>query len=374
MAILVLNCGSSSLKYTLYWGDSPSQSHHGVVDRVLDYASALEGVVSRMQQLAAGQETVIKAVGHRVVHGGTAFHEPVVVDQRVLETLRQNVHLAPLHNPSNMLGVKHAARVLPAAVQVAVFDTAFYHDLPRRARTYAIPESAAADEGIRRYGFHGISHSYVTRLAVGMLPGSDASGRIISCHLGNGCSITAVDAGQAVDTSMGFTPLEGLVMGSRCGDLDPGIIIDLLSPEGAGMSLEEVDDLLNRRSGLLGVSGISADVRELLTAREDGNHRAALALELFTYRLKKYIGSYHAILGGADAVVFTAGIGENSPEIRAEALGGMEELGYVVDPAANQGALGVKADITGEGGKVRILVIPTDEDRMIYKETSRFLK
>jgi acetate kinase len=373
MAILVLNCGSSSIKFTLYGDRDEEPIHHGVTERVTDHRESLTAIFQDLQALLPGGLSSLRAVGHRVVHGGRKFREPHVVDKTVLEGIREYAELAPLHNPPNIMGIEEASRLVPDAFQVAVFDTSFHSSIPPHAHNYAIPMELAKEHRIRRYGFHGISHHYIHDRAVKLAGGEGVLQRVVTCHLGAGCSISAVLNGRSVDTSMGFTPLEGLVMGTRSGDLDPAIVHYLLSPDGGNMTDEQVHDLLNRDSGLKGLSGLSADVRDLLEARAEGHEGAAVALSVFTYRLKKYIAAYHGVLGGAQALVFAGGIGENSPEIRAEALDGLHGLGFVLDQEANAGAVGVEREITGKGSAVRIFVIPTDEDRMIYQEVRKLL-
>ena len=373
MAILVLNCGSSSIKFTLYGDRDEEPIHHGVTERVTDHRGSLTAIFHDLQALLPGGLSSLRAVGHRVVHGGRKFREPHVVDKTVLEGIREYAELAPLHNPPNIMGIEEASRLVPDALQVAVFDTSFHSSIPPHAHNYAIPMELAKEHRIRRYGFHGISHHYIHDRAVKLAGGKGVLQRVVTCHLGAGCSISAVLNGRSVDTSMGFTPLEGLVMGTRSGDLDPAIVHYLLSPDGGNMTDEQVHDLLNRDSGLKGLSGLSADVRDLLEARAEGHEGATVALSVFTYRLKKYIAAYHGVLGGAQALVFAGGIGENSPEIRAEALDGLHGLGFVLDQETNAGAVGVEREITGKGSAVRIFVIPTDEDRMIYQEVRKLL-
>jgi len=372
--VVVLNCGSSSVKYTFYERDSGRMVLHGTVDRVTDYDNALKKVFGKVAALPQGGLSSVCAVGHRVVHGGRKFRWAHRINEDVLAGIRNYIELAPLHNPFNILGVEFSAARLPGVPQVAVFDTSFHSAIPPKAHNYAIPLEMAMKYRIRRYGFHGISHHYVHDRAVDL---SDYRGRknlnVITCHLGAGCSIAAVKGGRCLDTSMGFTPLEGLVMGTRCGDLDPAVVHFLMSPEGGGLSGEEVHVLLNKESGLKGLSGFSSDVRDLLKARDEGHEGARLALSVFSYRLKKYIGAYHAALGGADILVFTAGIGENSPEIRAETLEGLEPLGFILDIGVNSELKETERLISNRESRVRIFVIPTDEDRMIYKETVRLL-
>lgn len=373
--VVVLNCGSSSVKYTFFESGSGREILRGMEDRVTDYDAALRKVLEKASALPGGGLSSICALGHRVVHGGRKFRWAHRINDEVLAGIRHYCDLAPLHNPYNLLGIEFWASHLPGVLQVAVFDTSWHSSIPPRAHNYAIPLKMAMEYRIRRYGFHGISHHYVHDRAIEFL---EYHGRkdlnIITCHLGAGCSIAAAKGGRCLDTSMGFTPLEGLVMGTRCGDLDPAVIPFLMSPEGGNLTIEQVNDLLNKESGLMGLSDLSPDVRDLLKAREERHEGAWLALSVFTYRLKKYIGAYHAALGGADILVFTAGIGENSPEVRAETLEGMEKLGFVLNIGANAETIGTENLISSRESKVQILVIPTDEDRMIFKETVRLVK
>ena len=375
MSILVFNCGSSSIKYTLFEKDLGEVIQHGMEDRVTDYTLSLDKIYCDLDTRLSGGLGSIEAVGHRVVHGGRRFRHSHTINAGVLDGIRSYVDLAPLHNPPNIWGIEYAMHRLPDAHQVAVFDTSFHSDIPAVAHNYAIPVEMAKKYRIRRYGFHGISHQFVYERTVWLLGGAKAHGcRVITCHLGNGCSAAAVYNGRSIDTSMGFTPLEGLVMGTRTGDMDPAIVHFLMSKDGGGLTDEQIYNLVNRESGLKGLSDLSSDVRDLLEARSRGHEGASLALSVFTYRLKKYICAYHGVLGGAQALVFTAGIGENSPDIRAEALEGLESLGFSVDEDLNRQAVGTEMEITGQGGKVRIFVIPTDEDLMIFNETRKILK
>ncbi|MDT8396718.1 MAG: acetate/propionate family kinase [bacterium] len=374
MSFLVLNCGSSSIKVTLYGEDSGEVIHHSVTERVTDHRGSLAGIFQQIQALLPGGLSSLRAVGHRVVHGGRRFRGPVIIDEDVLAGIRGYAEIAPLHNPPNIMGIEESARMAPEALQVAVFDTSFHSAIPSHAHNYAIPMELAKKHRIRRYGFHGISHQYIHCRALALAgKGEGGLERVITCHLGAGCSIAAVLNGRCVDTSMGFTPLEGLVMGTRSGDLDPAIVHYLLSPEGGRMSDGQVYDLLNRESGLKGLSGLSADVRDLIETRAEGHEGAALALSVFNYRLKKYIAAYHGVLGGAQALVFSGGIGENSPEVRSEALEGLGPLGFSIDPDANVRTVVAEREITGEGSAVRIFVVPTDEDRMIYEEVRKLI-
>ncbi len=377
MKILVLNCGSSSVKYELYDTGLARALAEGVVDRigqeqgVADHGQALEMVIA---QLLAPETGVIanlaevEAVGHRVVHGGARFTSAVRVTPTVLAAIEECVPLAPLHNPPALLGIKEAMRLLPGVPQVAVFDTAFHAGLPRRAHVYALPYHLYRDHGVRRYGFHGISYQYVSRRLDVLLGGRLAELKTVIAHLGNGASITAVQGGRAVDTSMGLTPLEGLVMGSRGGDVDPGVVLFL--QQKLGYSVEDVDRLLNEESGLLGVSGRSSDMRDILAGVEAGEERCRLALELYCYRLRKYVGAYAAVLDGLDVLAFTAGVGENSPQVRELVCAGLAFLGLRLDPQANAAARGREAEIQAEDSAVRVLVVPTDEERLIAEETA----
>ena len=398
MNILVLNCGSSSIKYKLFRMPEGEVSAAGLLERIGEEVSVLshragEGKVRREGRVADHREGLrwvvdalmdpehgaiggpseIDAVGHRVVHGGEKFTGSVLVTSEVVETIREFSHLAPLHNPPNLMGIEAARELLPDVPQVAVFDTAFHGTMPRCAYLYAIPYEYYENYHIRRYGFHGTSHRYVTLRAAQILGRPLEELKLITCHLGNGCSMAAVKGGRSVDTSMGFTPLEGLVMGTRSGDLDPAIVPFLARRE--GLSADEVEGILNKRSGLLGLSGISNDMREVERAAEGGDERAKVALEVFAYRVKKYIGAYIAVLGGLDALVFTAGIGENSYRMREMICEGLEVFGIALDHERNRRTVGRKeGDISREGSPVRVLVVPTDEELLIAEDTFEIVK
>jgi acetate kinase len=302
-----------------------------------------------------------------VVHGGEHFKDSVLIDDEIVTVIQDHCALAPLHNPPNLLGIRVARMLLPGVPQVAVFDTAFHQTLPPHAFRYALPRGYYAEDRIRRYGFHGTSHKFVATRAVEMLGRPPTELNLITCHLGNGASMAAIEGGRVVDTSMGFTPLEGLVMGTRCGDIDPAILIHLARTR--SLTIDELDAELNKKSGLLGLSGTSNDVREILERRQEGDSDAALALDVYCYRIKKYIGAYLAALGRLDALVFTAGVGENSPDIRAQVCSGLEGLGIAVDETANRGARG-EADISaGNENATRVLVIPTNEEKVIATDT-----
>lgn len=371
--VLVVNAGSSSLKVKAlprgHWvriervgGDSTAVSDRGDLTsgRLADQSQALAFALAELSDRV--DPTAPSVVGHRMVHGGTSFTEPTKIDDEVERELDRLSPLAPLHNPANLEAVRAARRQLPRAVHVAVFDTAFHATLPPRAHLYGLPLSYARDMGLRRYGFHGTSHDYVTRRAAEVLGEPRSRLRIVSLHLGNGASATAVAGGRSVDTSMGFTPLEGLLMGTRSGDIDPGLVLHLLR---GGSSVAEVDDLLNRRSGLLGMSGVSNDMRDVRAAAAAGNEDAEAALEVFGYRLRKTIGAYAAAMGGIDAVVFTGGIGENDAAAREAATSGLEFLGIALDHEANRAG---RTIVSGPASRVRVLVIKTDEEALIAQQ------
>ncbi len=393
--ILVVNCGSSSIKYKLFDADSLTGVASGLLERIGSRPAILRhevsGIVARSEVDVSnhrqGLEIILRilleaepkaidslreivAVGHRVVHGGDAFFESTIVDENVLGALRKWAKLAPLHNPPNIAGIEAARSLLPSVPQVAVFDTAFHQTMPETAYLYAIPYELYGKFGIRRYGFHGTSHKYVAQKAAEILGEPIEKLRMITCHLGNGCSITAVKNGRSIDTSMGFTPLEGLVMGTRSGDIDPSIVFYLI---GEGFPPREVEDMLNKKSGLLGVSGVSNDIRDVEREAEAGSKRARLALEVFAYRAKKYIGAYAAVLGGLDVLVFTGGIGENDPLIRGMICDNLGFLGLKIDEDANRATVGRTGVISSEQSKVRVLVVPTDEELAIAEETRKHL-
>ena len=397
MNILVINAGSSSLKYQLmdpetkvilakglcerigidgrlthkvpavdgkYEFDIPMPTHAEAIQAVLDaLLSAEHGVIKSMSE--------IDAVGHRVVHGGEAFADSVKIDDSVMAAIEECIPLAPLHNPANITGIKACQKVMPGVPMVAVFDTAFHQTMPEKAYIYALPYEYYEKDKVRRYGFHGTSHMYVSRRAAAMLGRPIEELKIITCHLGNGSSVTAVDGGKSVDTSMGFTPLAGLPMGTRAGDLDAGIIEYLMHKH--NYNIEEMLNILNKKSGVLGVSGVSSDFRDLGDAAEHGNHRADLAVECFNYDVKKLIGSYAAAMGGVDAIVFTAGVGENSPDQRLEIASGLEFMGVKMDAEANN-ARGKETVISAADSRVKVLLIPTDEELMIAQDTARLAK
>ena len=384
--VLVINTGSSSLKYQLIdpetgeWaakglveriGESGSRLHHQVRDHdavvrelpLPDHATALTLVLDQLRADGTDLDDLV-AVGHRVVHGGAVFREPVVVDDEVVSVIEEMSPLAPLHNPACLLGIRVMRDLLPEVPQVAVFDTAFHATMPPEAYTYAIPTDVAQAEQIRRYGFHGSSYAYVTRRAAAFLDVPEDRVNLIICHLGNGASMAAVRDGHSVDTTMGMTPLEGLVMGTRSGDIDPGVLFHLM--DHAGMSPAEVDRMLNKSSGLKGLAG-HQDMREVRTRAEAGDREARLALDVYAYRIRAYIGAYLAILPRLDALVFTAGIGENDAELRREICEPLGHLGLHLDNARNVAPdRGTRAIDDGSGG-TRILVVPTNEEAEIAR-------
>ncbi len=399
MKILVINCGSSSLKYGYFDTADEANNLEGLVERIgldnphiimsskkrnisrelgpIDHREAFRAVVDLMSD---PQDGVIKdlnqitAVGHRVVHGGNNYSNPVIINDDVVRDINNNSNFAPLHNPINLMGIDEAMKLMPKVPQVAVFDTGFHQKMPPHANIYGLPYEFYEDSGIRRYGFHGISHNYVALQTATYLRRKFREIKIITCHLGNGASICAIDHGRSVDTSMGLTPLEGLIMGTRCGDLDPSIVFHLHRDK--GLPIEEIERILNRESGLKGLSGISSDFRELEEAANEGNARAILTIQTFCYRVRKYIGAYVAAIGGLDALVFTGGIGEGSAWVRALACQGLSYMGIELDEILNRTALpnhGEIADITGENSEVKVLIVPTDEATMIARETIRTL-
>ncbi len=388
--ILVVNCGSSSVKYSYY--DTVDQSRHarGLIERIgLDgtrhthrgpdgekrselprggFAEAIAAMVG-----AVGGASGISVVAHRVVHGGERFTEATVITDDVLAQLEKLSPLAPLHNPVNIAGIREMRRLFPAVPHVAVFDTAFHHTLPSYAYLYGLPYEYYEKQGVRRYGFHGMSHAYVCLRAAEFLGRRTNELEIVSCHLGNGSSVCAVDHGRSADTTMGFTPAEGLLMGTRCGDLDPGVITYLQRTE--GLAGDEIDALLNKKSGLLGLSGLSSDMREILNAADAGESRALLALKAYCYRIRKYIGAYTAAMGGLDVLLFTGGIGQGSEMVRALAVQGLDRMGIRLDERRNREARGFDevCRISADDSTVTVLVVPTDEERMMAREALRAL-
>ena len=394
MKVLVINAGSSSLKYQLLDTNSQEVLAKGLCERIgIDgkftykapgkptvdaadvamptHAEAIQAVLAALVDPLGGvisSMSEIDAVGHRVVHGGETFARSVRIDDRVMAALEENVPLAPLHNPANITGIKACTAVMgPGVPQVAVFDTAFHQTMPPVAYVYPLPYEYYQQDKVRRYGFHGTSHRYVTHRAADMLGKPIEALKLISCHLGNGSSIAAVSGGKSVDTSMGFTPLAGLPMGTRPGDLDAGVLEYLMSRH--GMDIKEMVSVLNKKSGVLGVSGVSSDFRDLCAARDSGNDRVALALDMFNYGVKKYIGAYAAAMGGVDAIIFTAGVGENDADQRMAIASGLEFMGVKMDPDANA-IRGKEAIISAIDSKVKVLLIPTNEELMIALDTA----
>lgn len=359
MRVLVLNTGSSSVKYQLIDTSTGERLAGGLVEEVGDHARALADIGEEL----AG--TSVDAVGHRVVHGGERFSAPTPIDDEVVEAVRELIPLAPLHNPANLLGIEEARRRWPDVPHVAVFDTAFHRTVPPAAHRYAVPEAWYADLGVRRYGFHGTSHQYVSRRAAELIGRQIDELDLITAHLGNGASMAAIARGRSVETSMGLTPLEGLVMGTRSGDVDPGVIAHVSSATGRD-PLEVIGDL-NRASGLLGLSG-SSDMREVLERAARGESGATLAFDVFCHRVRSYIGAYLAVLGRCDAIVFTGGIGEHSAEVRSATLAGLDWFGITLDEDRNQAHAQV---ISSDGARVAVLVVPTDEEAEIARQTAQ---
>ncbi|MCL2842988.1 MAG: acetate kinase [Oscillospiraceae bacterium] len=394
MKVLVINAGSSSLKYQLFDMNGEQVLAKGLCERIgidghithtpllegkqvfdedvplPDHQAAIAIVMEKLMSPESGviaDKSEIKAVGHRVVHGGEHFSASSLIDENVLQGIQDCVPLAPLHNPANITGITACQAVLGNNVpQVAVFDTAFHQTMPRHAYTYAIPYDYYEKHKIRRYGFHGTSHRYVADRAAEMLGRPLEELKLISCHMGNGSSVCAIDGGKSVDTSMGFTPLAGVPMGTRSGDIDPSIIEFLTEKE--GLTVKEVLNILNKKSGVLGVSGVSSDFRDLGKAASSGNELAALALEEFYYGVSKYIGAYAVAMGGVDAIIFTAGIGENGATEREAICKNLGVIGLKLDPEKNK-VRGKQVDVTAEGSKGRVLVIPTNEELVIARDT-----
>jgi acetate kinase len=397
MKVLVINCGSSSLKYQLIDMSNEGVLAKGLVERIGIEGSILTQKVEGRQNFVVqqpmedhkdaiklvldalldkengviGSMDEISAVGHRVVHGGEKYSTSVLIDDSVMAALEECVKLAPLHNPPNLIGINACKALMPNTPMVAVFDTAFHQTMPEEAYIYALPYELYTEYKIRRYGFHGTSHKYVSQVAANTMGKDIKDLRIITCHLGNGASIAAIKNGKVVDTSMGFTPLEGLVMGTRCGDIDPAIVTFLMDEK--KLSFKEINDLLNKQSGVLGISGVSSDFRDIEGAAADGNKRAELALNIFYYKVKQYIGSYAASMGGVDCVVFTAGLGENSAETRENVCEGLQFLGINIDKEKNR-VRGKLTEVSAADSKVKVFLIPTDEELMIARDTKELVK
>ena len=396
MNILVINAGSSSLKYQLLNPETQQVLAKGLCERIgIDgkftykpegkeavkeadvamptHSEAIQAVLNALvdpQNGVIASMEEIDAVGHRVVHGGEKFAKSVKIDAAVMEAIEECNPLAPLHNPANIIGIKACQALMPGTPMVAVFDTAFHQTMPAAAYMYALPYEYYEKDKVRRYGFHGTSHKYVTQRAAAMLGKPIEELKLISCHLGNGSSIAAVDGGRSVDTSMGFTPLEGLVMGTRAGDVDAAVITFLMEKE--GLTPAEMDNILNKKSGVLGISGVSSDFRDIEGARDEGNVRAEAALDIFAYRVAKYIGEYAAAMNGVDAIVFTAGLGENSGSIRRLICDYLSFLGVHID-SYNNSLRGKAIEISAPDSRIRVLVIPTNEELMIARDTKDLL-
>jgi acetate kinase len=390
MKVLVINAGSSSIKYQLYKMPQAEVLAKGSVERigekagkfsqtcgdrkltsegpVADHEEAMAMILAALadKQGAISDLAEIEAVGHRVVHGGEEFTGSTLITEAVMASLIKFCDLAPLHNPHNLVGIRAAMSKLPSALQVACFDTAFHASIPEVAYLYALPHELYEKYRIRRYGFHGTSHRYVARRAAQLTGKGKYDINVITCHLGNGCSMTAVRKGRSVDTSMGLTPLEGLVMGTRTGDFDPAILFYLSDK---GYDIKQLNRLCNKESGLIGISGKSNDMRNLSELAKKGDRRAQLAIDIFCYRARKYIGMYAAVLDGVDAIVFTGGIGENAPDVRAKICGGLASLGIDVDPEKNEATVRREGDVSTDTSKAAVLVIPTNEEEAIAKDT-----
>ena len=393
MIVLVLNAGSSSIKYQLFDVDGKKVLAKGGVDKIgmadsslsnkridgdevklegeiVDHQAGIEyvlGILISKKHGSVRSLDEIGAVGHRVVHGGESFHASTMIDEQVIEKIEECSSLAPLHNPPNLKGIYAINDLMPGTPQVAVFDTAFHQTMPKSAYMYAIPYSLYKKYGLRRYGFHGTSHHYISRRACEIIGADYLTQKIITCHLGNGGSITAIHHGKSVDTSMGLTPVEGMIMGTRSGDLDNGVLTYIMDKEELGVN--EANTLINKHSGILGISGVSSDMREVENAADDGNNRAKLALEMYDYRIIKYIGSYTAAMNGVDMIVFAGGIGENADRVREAICKKFGYLGLEFDSEKNNGLRGKEAVISKPDSKVKVLVVPTNEELVIAQET-----
>jgi len=396
MKVLVINCGSSSLKYQLFNMDTEEALAQGLVERI-----GLEGACLKHETPTFGKKVIkksmddhrvalkyvlkvlvdekhgaiksldeIEAVGHRVVHAGEKYSESVVITDDVMDALKECIELAPLHNPPNIMGIEAIQELLPTVTNVGVFDTAFHQTIPKESFIYPLPYEYYQKYGVRKYGFHGTSHRYVSKRASEMMGKDLKKLKLVTCHLGNGASLAAVKNGKSIDTSMGFTPLEGLIMGTRCGDLDPAIVTFIMNKE--GLSPEEMDAIMNKKSGVLGISGVSSDFRDIEDAAAEGNERAKLALDAFDLRVKKYIAAYAAVMGGVDGIVFTAGLGENSIANREAIMEGLEFLGAKLDSKKNN-VRGKETFINTDDSKVKIMVIPTNEELMIARDTEELV-
>ncbi|MDR0956517.1 MAG: acetate kinase [Endomicrobium sp.] len=399
MKILVVNCGSSSVKYALFEMEKEKKIAWGLIEciglpeafyrrqtvksdekkesvKIANHTEAVELMIEELLDEKSGSILNIKeiaVVGHRVVHGGDKFFETVLVNDKVKEDLKNSFSIAPLHNPAHYAGIIAIEKMLPSIPSVLVFDTAFYHTMPDYAYVYALPYEFYEKDHIRKYGFHGTSHNYVSQKAAKMLKKSLNEVNLITAHLGNGSSITAIEKGNVIDTSMGFTPLEGVIMGTRCGSIDPAIIAYLLDKYPTYKDSSVLNDMLNKKSGLAGISGLSGDMRTIVQAVNDGNRKAMLAFEMFIYSIKRYIGAYYGILNGIDALIFTAGIGENSAFIREAVCKNFCALGIEIDKEKNYEHCTYERFISTKNSRVKVMIIPTNEELMIAREAKKRL-
>lgn len=396
MKILVLNCGSSSLKYQLFNMDNEKVLAQGIAERIglndsilthktsnkdkhkinLNFKNHKEALNKILELLTSKEYGVLKslneidAVGHRVVHGGEKYSKAVLVNEEVKKSIKELFSLAPLHNPANLIGIEVCEEIMKNVPMVALFDTAFHQSMNLEEFLYALPYELYKENGIRKYGFHGSSHKYVSEKAADIVKKDIKNLKIISCHLGNGASLCAIKNGKSFDTTMGFSPLDGLVMGTRCGSIDPSIPLYLIKNN--KLSVEEVDNILNKKSGVLGISNVSSDFRDIEEEAQKGNKKASLALDIFHYRIKKQIGAYIAALNGVDIIIFTAGVGENGPETREAILKDMDFLGIILDKEKNK-VRGKIQEISAKSSKVKVFVIPTNEELVIARETQKIL-
>lgn len=398
MIVLVINSGSSSIKYQLFNVEKKEVIAKGAVDKIgmvdsslvnkridgdevklegeiVDHQAGIEfvlGVLISEKHGSVSSLDEIDAVGHRVVHGGESFQDSALINDQVIAKIEECISLAPLHNPPNLMGINAITDLMPGTPQVAVFDTAFHQTMPKFAYMYAIPFSLYKKYGLRRYGFHGTSHNYISQRACEIIGVDYQTQKIITCHLGNGGSITAISHGKSVDTSMGLTPVEGMIMGTRSGDLDLGVLTYIMDKEELGV--KEANTLINKHSGMLGISGVSSDMREIEQASDDGNDRASLALEMYNYRIIKYIGSYTAAMSGVDMIVFAGGIGENDDRVREAICNNFGYLGLEFDSEKNKGLRAQEAILSKPGSKIKVLVVPTNEELVIAKETVKMFE
>ncbi len=397
MKIIVLNCGSSSIKYQLFDMTNQTAIAKGVADKIglhgsyvkheksgeeavtlegeiVDHQAGIEyilGILTSEKRGSIKSFDEIDAIGHRVVHGGEKFNDSVLISDEVIEQIESVIELAPLHNPPNLRGIYAMKELLPGVPQVGIFDTAFHQTMPDYAYMYAIPYSLYAKYGIRRYGFHGSSHRFVSERASVILDQPLDKLKMITCHLGNGASMAAIDMGRSVDTSMGLTPVEGLIMGTRTGDLDLGVLTFIINKEGIG--IQSANTLINKHSGMLGITGISSDMREIEEAAANKDEKARLGLQMYSYRVKKYVGAYAAAMGGLDVVVFTGGIGENSPSTRTEICKGLEFIGLSIDEEKNRNLRGKEMIISRDSASVKAMVVPTNEELVIARDTEKIV-